>query len=238
MFGAIRNWWFDGRRRKLAGLFAFEFAVVMLGVLAAQGLADWAEDRGAQRRLDVALERIRRDAGYNMAAAEAWQKSSPCLDQRMALVMRAASAGAPLAETDLRRPTIRFNYFEPLSEGDDLLLRQRGDERLADTIQQFDSSVDVMAERLRQIADQWAAFELLDPVNGPVLREDRVVARHNASAIRAHLRGVDVGSASIMSFGEALGADPVYDPGERLPRDCAEIWSSGRTMIVDGRNGR
>ena len=119
-------------------------------------------------------------------------------------------------KAELRRPAIRFNYFDPLSEADDLLLRRRGQDRLADTIQQFDSSVDVMAERLRQIADRWAAFELLDPVNGPVLREDRVVARHNASAIRAHLRGVDVGAASLAGFGGALGAKPIYDPGERL----------------------
>ena len=208
----------------------------MLGVLAAQGLAEWAEDRGAQRRLDAALERIRRDAGYNMAAAEAWQKSSRCLDQRMAQIMRSASAGTVLEEADWRRPSIRFNYFDRLSEADDLLLRQRGEDELADTIQQFDSSVDVMAERLRQIADRWSAFELLDPANGDVLREDRVEARHNASAIRAHLRGVDVGATSVLGFGRALKAAPIYDSGERVPRDCSEVWSTGRTMIVERKD--
>lgn len=217
-------------------LFAFEFVVVMAGVLAAQGLANLVENRAAQRRLDAALERINRDVGYNMATAQVWLKVAPCLDERMLLMMRLASTGTPLGTTDWRRPSIRMGYFDPLSEEDDLLLRERGEEELADTIQQFESSVNVMSQRLREITDRWTAFELLDPTNGPILREDRVEARHNASAITANLRGIAVGAESLLLFGEVIGAAAIYDPGERLPRDCAEIWSSGQTMIVGEPN--
>ncbi len=235
MFRAVRKWWLGERGRRLAGLFAFEFSVVMLGVLAAQGLADWAEDRSAQRRLDASLERIRRDAGYNMAAAQAWQLAAPCLAERMALIMRAASSGAPLTEQDRKRPALRFNYFDPLSAEDDLLLRKRGDDQLADSIQQFDSSVEVMSQRMREIADRWSAFELLEPSFGAVLPQDRALARQNASAIRANLLGIGVGARSIGSFGEALNARAIFDRGERVPRDCAEIWKRGQTMIVEGQ---
>jgi hypothetical protein len=236
MFQAVRQWWGDGGGKRITRLFAFEFVVVMAGVLAAQGLANLVENRAAQRRLDAALDRINRDVGYNMAAAQAWRKAAPCLDERMILIMRSASAETPLEPTDWQRPSIRMGYFDPLSEEDDLLLRERGQEELADTIQQFDSSVNVMSQRLREMTDLWTAFELLDPDYGPVLREDRVEARHNASAIRANLRGVAVGAEGLLQFGKAIGAEAIYDPGERVASDCAEIWSSGQTMIVGKPN--
>lgn len=236
MFQAVRLWWGDGRGKSTARLFAFEFVVVMAGVLAAQWLSNLAESRSAQRRLDAALERIERDAGYNMAAAQVWRKAAPCLDERMTLIMRSASAGTALRPMDWRRPSIRMGYFDPLSEADDLLLRERGQKELADTIQQFDSSVNVMSQRLREMTDRWTAFELLDPANGPILREDRVEARHNASAIRTNLKGIAVGAESLLLFGKSLGAEAIYDPGERMPRDCNEIWSRSQTMIVGEPN--
>ena len=235
MFQAVRRWWGDGSGRRVTRLFAFEFVVVMAGVLAAQGLANMVENRAAQGRLDASLERIKRDVGYNMATARVWRQAAPCLEQRMQRIMRSTSAGAQLNPEAWRRPSIRMGYFDPLSESADLLLRERGQDQLADTIQQFESSVEVMSARLVEIAELWSAFELLDPANGMVLREDRITARHNASAISANLKGVDSGANSILGFGGALGAKPIFDPGERLPHDCAEIWSSGQTMIVERR---
>ncbi len=47
---------------------------------------------------------------------------------------------------------------------------------------------------------------------------------------------VATGAESILEFGKSLGAEPIFDPGERLPRDCSEIWSRGQTMIVESRN--
>lgn len=236
MFQAVKQWWTGGRGKVTLKLFAFEFVVVMFGVLAAQAVADWAGDKAAQRRLDLALERVRRDAGYNMAAALAWQKAAPCLTQRMTQIMRSAAQDAALPAAALRRPKVRLNYFDPLGESDDLLLRKRGGDRLADSIQQLDSSVGVMAQRLRDISDRWTAFDLLDLANGPVMREDRVEARHNASVIRANLAGVAISAASVVEFGKAVGAKATFDQGERLPRDCAEIWSTGQTMIVARAN--
>lgn len=232
MFAAVRQWWTDGRGKPTARLFAFEFIVVMFGVLAAQAVADWAQDRNAERQLDLALERVRRDAGYNMAAALVWQRAAPCLAQRMTEIMQSAADGGSGLEGSLRRPKFRFNYFDSLSEGDDLLLRERGGNELADSIAQINSSVDVMAQRLREIADRWTTFELLDQANGPVMREDRVEARHNASVIRANLAGIQIGSRAVIDYGQTIGAVPIFDPGERLPRDCSEIWRTGQTMIT------
>lgn len=236
MFRAIRSWWSGGSGKVTLRLFAFEFVVVMFGVLAVQAVSDWAQRKEAHRRLDLALERVRRDAGYNMAAAFVWRQAAPCLTERMTRIMQSAARDESVSATALQRPRMRFNYFEPLSESDDLLLRNRGGDQLADSIQQLDSSVGVMAQRLRDIADRWTAFDLLDPANGPVMREDRVEARHNASVIRTNLAGVAISAASVVEFGKTVGAKAIFDQGERLPRDCAEIWSTGQTMIVAPAN--
>ena len=46
------------RARGTVGLFVFEFFVVVLGVLAAQGLREWAKQREQQRHVDRELERL------------------------------------------------------------------------------------------------------------------------------------------------------------------------------------
>jgi hypothetical protein len=94
-----------------------------------------------------------------------------------------------------------------------------------------------MAQRLIKITDRWAALELVNPKNGPVMHEDRVAARQSAGAMRADLIGVAGSARSVLAFGKSIGARPIYDREERLPRNCEEIWSSGRTMILDNVNG-
>ena len=67
MFKAIRSRlvgaWTDLRSRGLVTLFFFELFVVTLGILLAQGLADWASDRADNREMEAARERAFRDIG-------------------------------------------------------------------------------------------------------------------------------------------------------------------------------
>ena len=51
MFHAVRQWWGSGRGKITARLFAFEFLVVVAGVLTAQALANWVADRADQRAI-------------------------------------------------------------------------------------------------------------------------------------------------------------------------------------------
>jgi hypothetical protein len=99
MFHAVRQWWSGGHGKGTLRLFAFEFVVVMFGVLAAQAVSDWAQQREAHRRLDAALDRVRRDAGYNMAAAMVWQKAAPCLSEHMTRIMQSAAREESMSAT-------------------------------------------------------------------------------------------------------------------------------------------
>ena len=49
MFQTVRNWWKGGTGKVTARLFAFEFIVVVTGVLVAQALANWAQERAIPR---------------------------------------------------------------------------------------------------------------------------------------------------------------------------------------------
>ena len=79
MFAAVRERlvgaWRRLREGSLAKLFLFEFVVVMLGVLAAQAVAEWAGERAEDRRLASAMERARYDLANAMFVGQANERS-------------------------------------------------------------------------------------------------------------------------------------------------------------------
>ena len=87
MFQAVRHWWGSGRGRITARLFAFEFIVVVTGVLVAQALANWAQDRAAFKAMQEAKARAEVEISDNMYAASVYQAAIPCFEDRMREVM-------------------------------------------------------------------------------------------------------------------------------------------------------
>ncbi|HQR40536.1 MAG TPA: hypothetical protein PLF26_19290, partial [Blastocatellia bacterium] len=78
---------------RLAGLFVFEFVVVLLGVLAAQAVADWAEDRRLAHEADVQFEQARQQAILAASVQKYWANVGPCLIERARTVASAAASG-------------------------------------------------------------------------------------------------------------------------------------------------
>lgn len=66
MFAAVRSAWSRAREKNLLGLFAFEFVVVVLGVLAAQAVQSWVQERERTQHADE--ERIRLEEGLSAAS--------------------------------------------------------------------------------------------------------------------------------------------------------------------------
>ena len=71
MFHAVRQWWGEGCGKATARLFAFEFLVIVAGVLVAQALANWVAERGqraeGERLLGQTMEigrGLQRDLSY------------------------------------------------------------------------------------------------------------------------------------------------------------------------------
>lgn len=224
MFQAVRHWWTGGRGKVTARLFAFEFVVVLLGVLVAQWVADWAGDRTAHERLDLAIVRLDRDIESNLHSAEAWQRTLPCFQERVGTIMRYAATGQDVPHELLVRPALRGFQQQPLSEEDDLLLRRSGDEQRASNYTDFDearlSAVDAAAD----LANHWLALAVLDPIYGPVDDGDRTNARHDAAQMLSSLRRLDVLSRQMLAVGKDLGLAAKPRGDARFARDCAEIW--------------
>ena len=72
MFQAVRRWWRSGRRKNATRLFLFEFLVVVVGVLTAQGLADWVSERSEARAVRAENARIRYEIGRARQNARVW----------------------------------------------------------------------------------------------------------------------------------------------------------------------
>ncbi len=83
MFHSVRRWWESGRGKVTVRLFLFELSVVVIGVLIAQGMANYA-----QRQSDYArMEEERSRSLYEMEAAHQifriWNTALPRLEARM-----------------------------------------------------------------------------------------------------------------------------------------------------------
>lgn len=75
------------RGKRLAALFAFEFVVVLLGVLAAQVVQNWAREREVRRETLEARQRLERGYGDAIQFAAVWTAAMPCLRERVGEIM-------------------------------------------------------------------------------------------------------------------------------------------------------
>src|SRR5690349_3959618 len=123
MFQTVRHWW-GGRRGKVtARLFAFEFIVIVTGVLVAQGLASWVQDRSAMAAMEEAKARAEAEISDNMYAAKINLEAIPCFEDRMREVMRKASNG-PIDGQLAIRPSLKSTGLSQIGEQSALLLRK------------------------------------------------------------------------------------------------------------------
>ena len=188
MFQTVRHWWAEGSGRHTARLFLFEFFVVVLGVLAAQALANWvgtrAEREQGRRLFADATESARqldRTLGY-------WQRFAPCLRSHVASISRAAANGGSMTGDAIGRPAVP-NPPEPQFSADDW-----GRIALVATPEQVQSlrglqaTASVHNAYASEMARQWSTFRLLDPTLGAALPEDRSRVRAAAMQVDSTLR--------------------------------------------------
>jgi len=117
MFRAIRNWQHSGKARQLVGLFAFEFVVIVLGVLTAQAVSDWSRERAAHREMLANKERADAQIAFLAATSIAYGRVIPCMEQRVIRVMKGASGPGSVDPVMLVRPILwNFPYTDLTSE--------------------------------------------------------------------------------------------------------------------------
>ncbi|WP_162888197.1 hypothetical protein [Sphingomonas mesophila] len=224
----------------MAGLFAFEFVVVVLGVLTAQAVADWSNDRAARAEMRASRERADSEIAFMSAVATAYARTIPCIEQRMTTLMRASSAGSDVEASLLVRPIVWSFPFTELTV--DTLLTMRAASG-SDTSEHYRQAAFYAARGNRlvdDLADDWEALSIISPESGVVGPGDRQQARILASRARSTLRSLSQISRNIRFRAEKIGVAPRLGPGQRLPRSCAEMWQWGSVLYdpPDGEAGR
>ena len=123
MFQTVRHWWESGTGKVTARLFAFEFIVVVTGVLVAQALASWAQNRAALIAMEEARYRAEIEISDNMNAAKIYLVAIPCFEDRMREVMRKSSKG-PIDSQLAVRPSLKSSGLSQIADQSALLLRK------------------------------------------------------------------------------------------------------------------
>jgi hypothetical protein len=224
MFRAIRNWRFSGKARHWVGLFAFEFVVVVLGVLTAQAVADWSRNRAAMR--DMLANKGRADAQIAFLAGTsiAYGRVIPCMEQRMIGVMRDASDARQVDPKILIRPILWSLPYNELTGESLLNIRANLGNDVSDNYERIAGYVVRSNQLVDSLARDWEALSIISSDSGTVGPGDRQEARILASRMRSTLRSLGKMSSNIAFRSRNLGIAPTLEPGQRLPGGCADLW--------------
>jgi len=232
MFRTVRHWWDSGRGKITARLFAFEFLVVVAGVLTAQGLANWVADRSEQRSVDEEDKRVRYEIGRSRQVARIWSAATPCLVARVERVARQASTGEPVDPDELKVPRFVGYTVEPFSPDMNQEFHDRlGNERV-DNYAVVSTASLTLRDTYRDVRGRWDRFALLDPALGPSSAADRATVRDVAVQLRSQLELIRTAAEMIESTAGRLEIPPLTsgaDFGGITPvTRCDEIWQTGR----------
>ncbi|WP_157096733.1 hypothetical protein [Tsuneonella dongtanensis] len=224
--------WHTGlRARGTLSLFAFEFFVVVLGVLAAQAVQSWVQDR--EQRLHAEAEQARLEQGFiqSRQSAQVWRAALPCLRDRVREVMRIAGSGALLDNAQSRRPKLVQSTYPGVSPETSRLIEQRIGPQQTGILLATQARFDTVKLAADEIRVEWEMFRLLDPDFGQTGSADRAAVRASGAAILNSLRTIEVVLDAIedqarltdvrpnIPFDRQVGLMPV--------RNCDEIWAQG-----------
>ncbi|QNM82136.1 hypothetical protein H8M03_08870 [Sphingomonas sabuli] len=169
-------------------MFLFEFAVVVVGVLVAQGLANWVQARSereeAGRLLDdltVQVSEFRRDLNY-------WDRVGPCLRAHVSEIKRTAAGAGTMSAAQIGRPALpqpsRLNF-----SGDEWQkVRRLVPQEKSTSFTTLAGTIETYQAFISDTAQQWAKLRLLDGNDGTPSPADRSQVRLAATIIDNNIR--------------------------------------------------
>ncbi len=194
------------RPYRLVGLFVFEFVVVLLGVLAAQAVADWADDRRLAREAEAQFQLAREQAIRAARVQQYWSRVGPCLIERARGVGLAAARGETLSASAIGRPALPSVQMPSWDED----VRRAAIARIGaprmEAIAYTESVMWILQESTLGIRDGWSTFALLDPEGGPPSDIDRANVRIAAVSVVDKIRVLK--NNELAEQMEALGVAP------------------------------
>jgi hypothetical protein len=197
MFAALRSYFRPSgdpagpasRRRwdRTLRLFAFEFVVVVAGVLAAQGLQSWAAERSQRSSGELLLTGARQNVQSFGSSLAFWTSSGPCLRAHVRRIAAVASSGGTLTQREIGRPALpAVPVTSWTEEGRERALRVVSAIEFARYIG-VNATAQNVNEAEQEIGREWAALRLIDPALGAPLAEDRSRVRQAAAAIDSRI---------------------------------------------------
>jgi len=171
MFAAIREYFARpeeppprrGRGRRMARLFAFEFSVVLLGVLAAQLLQDWFSDRRDARLALAAVSSLDQETKRFVTTAEYRLRVHDCETARLARLRELVREGKAATEAERETPLMPMPVITEWSDEMRQLVARHVDPQALNRHGAMRLLATMISDRQRQLEDQWADFLLLAP---------------------------------------------------------------------------
>ena len=232
MFQTVRHWWGSGRGKVTARLFAFEFLVVVAGMLTAQALANWVSDRAEQQAVNEEDKRVRYEIGRARQVARIWSIAVPCLTKRVEKIALTASTDGVPDPAELKVPRFIGYTVEPISADMNREFHDRfGNERV-DNYTVVQAASNTLVNTYRDVRSGWDRFALLDPALGPSSSADRSTVRDVAVQLRSQLDLIGKSTDMIERTSARIGIPALTsdaDFGAVMPvRSCNDIWQRDR----------
>ena len=99
--------------------------MVVIGILIAQVLAGWVQDRAAMSLMEKERASLLKELSFRAAVAQGWRQAIPCIDSRMRDIMISLGEGRPLSPEQMHRPGLYTIGGPPLNENIMMLLAER-----------------------------------------------------------------------------------------------------------------
>jgi len=234
MFRAVREWWRGGRGKHVAGLFAFELTVVMIGVFAAQQVSNWAEKRAALKQVEGLYRDLYHSFEGYRAIAAANRVAIPCLDERVDLILQLANGERDVDPDMLSSATPMGMGPDQISPENEQLLRERYGDSTADKIGSVQFNLKTAERSGSEIEQSWFEFQRLNPRHGPVSDADRSAVRATAVQIKGSLFALRKSSDTLLRLMAKLDVPHRRNVSIRPVTTCAQMWQSGKGY-VEGR---
>lgn len=228
MFRAVRSWWQSGRGKDTSRLFLFELTVVMIGVLAAQQVSNWASNRNQMREVEgLHGDLVEAFATYRNFA-NTYDVAIPCYQQRVDQIMASAASGKPIDARLVTYAPLLLMGPDDISPEDYRLLRARYGSQERSWIGSVEFNLEATESNGRALEGQWFDFQRLNPAHGSVSAEDRAAARAAAVNIKGYLAVLQKSADYIQNLTKLMGIEVAPNARLKPVRSCEEMWRTGR----------
>jgi hypothetical protein len=227
MFQAVRRWWHNERVQRVSRLFAFELTVVMIGVLAAQEVSNWAQRQSSLSEVEDLHGDLYHSYEIYRRIAQSHQFAATCFRQRIDTILERVGDDLPIDAALLAPAKLAGMSPDEISPENFQLLRDRYGDDVTDQIGSVQFNLGVNEKASAAIDRLWYEFQRLDPKHGKVSDLDRAAARDAAVQIKANLAALESSSGLIVQLTDLLGIRSNPKAELRVASSCEEIWRSG-----------